>query len=143
MVECTRRIEFDAAHRIIGHKNKCKYLHGHRYILEITASSLELDELGMVADFGDLKSIITEWIDRNFDHNLILCKKDKSLGDFISCHTGQAVYYLESNPTAENIALHLKTDIIPLLFDVKSFNIVKVKLFETPNAFVEVLCGNR
>ena len=57
MIECSRKIDFDAGHRVIGHKNKCKYLHGHRYTLEITAAALELDEIGMVADFGFLKKI--------------------------------------------------------------------------------------
>ena len=139
MVECTRRIEFDAGHRVIGHQNKCKYLHGHRYVLEVTARSAKLDELGMVVDFGTLKTVIKEWIDENLDHNVILDKKDRELGTFISKHTGQSVYYLNSNPTAENIALHLKIDIIPKLFIGSSFDITKVRLFETPNAFVEVV----
>ena len=33
-ITCTRRIEFDAAHRVMGHEGKCKHLHGHRYALE-------------------------------------------------------------------------------------------------------------
>lgn len=108
MFECTRRIEFDAGHRVIGHKNKCKYLHGHRYVLEITAKSANLDELGMVVDFGELKEIIKSWIDHYLDHNTILSVHDKKLGDFVSAHTGQKVYFLNDNPTAENIAIHKK-----------------------------------
>ena len=139
MIECTRRIEFDAGHRVIGHKHKCKHLHGHRYVLEITASSEELDDLGMVVDFGELKSVMKEWIDLNLDHNVILHADDKNLGSFIANYTGQNIYYLKANPTAENIALHLKIDIIPKLFIKNSFQIIKIKLFETPNAFVEVV----
>ncbi len=139
MIECTRRIEFDAGHRVIGHKHKCKHLHGHRYVLEITASSEELDDLGMVVDFGELKSVMKEWIDLNLDHNVILHADDENLGSFIANYTGQNIYYLKANPTAENIALHLKIDIIPKLFIKNSFQIIKIKLFETPNAFVEVM----
>ena len=62
MIECSRKIDFDAGHRVIGHKNKCQYLHGHRYSLEITATALELDELGMVADFVVLKKIMKKVI---------------------------------------------------------------------------------
>lgn len=138
MIECTRRIEFDSGHRVIGHKNKCKYLHGHRYVLEITAAISDLDELGMVADFGLLKQVIKDWIDHNFDHNVILHKNDKDLGEYISKYTGQSVYYLETNPTAENIALHLKQDIIPVLFERNQFKIIKLKLYETPNCYVEI-----
>ncbi len=138
MVECTRRIEFDAGHRVIGHKNKCKYLHGHRYVLEITAATSELDEIGMVADFGLLKTIMKNWIDVNIDHNVILYKNDHNLGEHISQSTGQSVYYLDSNPTAENIALHLWNDIIPFLFAESLFRILKIRLYETPNCYVEV-----
>jgi 6-pyruvoyltetrahydropterin/6-carboxytetrahydropterin synthase len=138
VVECTRRIEFDAAHRVVGHKNKCKYLHGHRYILEITATTSKLDEIGMVADFALLKTIMKEWIDNNFDHNVILNISDKNLGEYIAKCTGQSVYYLDSNPTAENIALHLLEDVIPLLFAQSLFQILRIKLYETPNCYVEV-----
>jgi 6-pyruvoyltetrahydropterin/6-carboxytetrahydropterin synthase len=78
VIECSRKIDFDAGHRVIGHKNKCQYLHGHRYSLEITATALELDELGMVADFVVLKKFMKAWIDTNFDHNIILHKNDHS-----------------------------------------------------------------
>ena len=36
MVTITRRLEFDAGHRIPHHANQCRHLHGHRYALEIT-----------------------------------------------------------------------------------------------------------
>ncbi|WP_375333606.1 6-pyruvoyl trahydropterin synthase family protein [Candidatus Tisiphia endosymbiont of Xenochironomus xenolabis] len=138
MIKCTRKIEFDAAHRVIGHKNKCQFLHGHRYVLEVTAVSDVTNNLGMVVDFSYLKSVIKNWIDDNFDHNIILHQNDKEIGDKICDWTGQKIYYMQQNPTAENIALHLKLDILPLLFTNSSFFITKVKLFETPNCFVEV-----
>lgn len=139
MIECTRRIEFDTAHRVIGHQNKCKYLHGHRFVLEITASSRKgLDELGMVADFGLLKKIMKDWIDKNFDHNVILHCDDRELGEYISQYTGQSVFYLQNNPTAENIALHLGEDVIPMLFAGHDFAIVQIKLYESPNCYVEI-----
>ena len=138
MIKCTRRIEFDAGHRIIGHQNKCQFLHGHRYILEITAAAKETNELGMVVDFGEIKLFAKKWIDDNFDHSLILHQNDKEIGDKIANWTGQKIYYMQNNPTAENIALHLKNDIFPKLFVNQSFIITSLKLFETPNCFVEV-----
>ena len=78
------------------------------------------------------------WIDDNLDHNVILSIKDKVLGEQISQYTGQKIYYMTDNPTAENIALHLKLAIIPKLFIDSKFDIIKLKLFETPNCFVEV-----
>jgi 6-pyruvoyltetrahydropterin/6-carboxytetrahydropterin synthase len=138
MIRCTRKIEFDAGHRVVGHQNKCQFLHGHRYVLEVTAESDTTDSLGMVADFGQMKFIVKNWIDDNFDHSLILHQDDREIGDKISDWTGQKIYYLDRNPTAENIALHLKLDILPKLFTSSFFVIIKLKLFETPNCFVEV-----
>lgn len=138
MIECTRRIEFDAGHRVVGHDKKCQYLHGHRYVLEVTIASAKLNDLGMVIDFGLLKTIIKDWIDENFDHTLILHKSDAELGAQIENWTGQKVYYMELNPTSENIALHLKNDIIPTLFSDPIYKITKLKLYETPNCYVEI-----
>ena len=138
MITCTRRIEFDAAHRILNHESKCKMLHGHRYALEASFAAAELDNLGRVIDFGEIKQILGDWIDNNLDHNTILSVKDKILGDKISSETGQKIYYLNSNPTAENIADHIFKDICPQIFANKSVKCVAIKLYETPNCYVTV-----
>lgn len=136
-IKCTRRIEFDAAHRIVGHNHKCKYIHGHRFVLDITFESFALNDIGMVIDFALVKSTLNKWINDNLDHTLILNELDQSIGDIIEAHTGQKIYYLDSNPTAENIALHIKQVIIPQLFDLKEYKIW-VRIYETPNCFVDV-----
>ena len=135
MITCTRKIEFDAAHRIIKHENKCKMLHGHRYILEASFSAPHLDDLGRVIDFAVIKDILSKWIDDNFDHNTILSEMDKKLGEQISAVTGQKIYYMKNNPTAENIADHLFSDICPILFANYKVTCIKIKIFETPNCY--------
>ena len=35
-MQITRRLEFDAGHRIPDHQSQCRHLHGHRYAIEIT-----------------------------------------------------------------------------------------------------------
>ena len=132
---CGIKIEFDAAHRVIGHHNKCQYLHGHRYVLEVGASSKQLDKLGMVVDFGFLKSKIKTWVDDNFDHTAILSIEDKQLGEVISLITKQKIYYLPYNPTAENIARYLQDKILPEIILSPDFYISYVKLHETPNGY--------
>jgi 6-pyruvoyltetrahydropterin/6-carboxytetrahydropterin synthase len=142
MITCTRKIEFDAAHRIINHESKCKMLHGHRYVLEATFianyQQKDLDDLGRVIDFGVIKQILGNWIDSNLDHNTILSLNDKKLGEEIEKITNQKIYYLEENPTAENIAKHIFQDICPELFKNLMVKCVKVKLYETPNCFSEI-----
>lgn len=135
MISCTRRIEFDSAHRILNHESKCKMLHGHRYALEATFVANELDNLGRVIDFGVIKEILGKWIDENLDHNTILSIKDQELGNKISDITSQKIYYMTNNPTAENIANHIFQDICPKLFEKSVVKCVSIKLYETPNCY--------
>ncbi len=137
-ITCTRRIEFDAAHRVMEHESKCKHLHGHRYAVEATFVAADgLDTLGRVIDFGVIKEKLGAWIDANWDHTTILWDKDKPLGDAIVSHTKQAIYYMPNNPTAENMALYLKEIICPQLFAGTSVTCLKIKIFETPNCAAE------
>ncbi len=137
MITCTRRIEFDAAHRVMKHNSKCKMLHGHRYALEATFSADHLDELGMVIDFGIIKDILGDWVDNNWDHNTILNSKDRALGEQITQVTGQKIYYLNCNPTAEEMASYLLKEICPKLFAKYKITCTQIKLFETPNCYAQ------
>lgn len=138
MITCTRKIEFDAAHRVLGHEFKCKYLHGHRYVLEASFLADELDLIGRVIDFGIIKKILGGWIDDNWDHTTILFNQDEILGKNIEKITNQKIYYLPSNPTCENLVHYLFYEICPKLFENTNVRCVKLKLYETPNAYCEI-----
>lgn len=138
MISCSRKIEFDAAHRIRKHESKCRHLHGHRYVLEAHFAANELDELGRVIDFSQIKEILGSWIDENFDHNTILAEDDKNLGDEIHKITKQKIFYLPNHPTAENMVKFLFEEICPKLFADKDIKCVKMRLYETPNCFAEI-----
>lgn len=138
MIICTRKIEFDSAHRLINHEGKCKLIHGHRYVLEASFASTKLDEIGRVIDFSIIKDLLGSWINQNFDHNTILSIKDKKLGDEIEKITNQKIYYLADNPTAENIAKHLLEEICPKILIDQHVQCIAIKLYETPNCFVYV-----
>ncbi len=61
---------FAAAHRIRGHTGGCENVHGHNYKVRVYVQAEELDELGMVIDFSDLKALLAEILGP-FDHRLI------------------------------------------------------------------------
>lgn len=134
---CTRRLEFDAAHRVMEHESKCRHLHGHRYALEASFAGGGLDALGRVVDFGVIKEKLGAWIDTNWDHATILFDKDSQLGAAIENATGQKVFYLTANPTAENMADYLMNKICPALFAGMPIRCVRLRLYETPNCYVE------
>ncbi|MFM6972548.1 MAG: 6-pyruvoyl trahydropterin synthase family protein [Alphaproteobacteria bacterium] len=138
MITCTRKLEFDSAHRLINHEGKCRLLHGHRYVVEATFMANELDEIGRVIDFSVIKNVLGAWIDEHLDHNTILCIHDKNLGDEITKITHQKIYYMEQNPTAENIAKHLLYDICPQLFINYQIKCIAIKVHETPKCCAEI-----
>jgi len=137
-ITCTTKIEFDAAHRVIGHENKCKYLHGHRFTILAEFAAENLDNIGRIIDFGEAKNIIKKWIDDNFDHTAILSITDREIGTKIESYTGQKIYYLDKNPTAENLANHLYTEVIPELFKSVDVRLTSLRLYETPNCYVDI-----
>ncbi len=136
-ITCTRRIEFDAAHRVMRHESKCKYVHGHRYVVEASFTADNLDDRGRVIDFGVVKEVLGSWIDDHWDHTAILHEDDKPLGDMLEQSTGQTVYYLPYNPTAENIARYLLETICPKLFADKDVCCAAVRIWETPNCHAD------
>lgn len=133
---CTRKIEFDAAHRIMRHESKCKNLHGHRYVVEITASS-KLDDIGRVIDFSVLKKVCGGWVEDNWDHGIILNCKDIDIISLCAEH-GWKGATLVGNPTAENMAEFLFNKFNELLGKIKSnVEIVHIRLHETPNCWAD------
>lgn len=62
--------QFAAAHAIRGHTRGCENLHGHNYRVRVHVAARELDELGMVLDFADLKAVVQEVLGP-FDHRVI------------------------------------------------------------------------
>lgn len=102
MFEVSSEIQFCYGHRLLNYAGKCRHLHGHNGKAIITLMGKTLDDRGMLVDFGDLKRTVTQWIDDNLDHRMVLCEQDpmvKLLHD-----AGEPLYIVPFNPTAENIA---------------------------------------
>jgi 6-pyruvoyltetrahydropterin/6-carboxytetrahydropterin synthase len=138
MLTCTRRLEWDAMHRIPLHESKCRAFHGHRYAAEVTCAAPKLDDLGRVIDFGVVKEVIGAWIDQNWDHTAILMRDDpeaKAIAD-ANARLGRPVYWLDRHPTAENIVLELAM-ISQRLLDPRGVTVVSIRLWETPNGTAE------
>lgn len=135
MITVTRKFSFDAAHRVVNHKSMCRMLHGHRYVVEATFGADQLDEIDMVIDFGEIKNRLGSWLNENWDHNTILNIVDKTLGDSIESLTGQKVFYMNCNPTAEKMAEFLKVELCPTLFKDMDVRCTEIKMYETPNCY--------
>ena len=61
---------FSSAHQLRGYKGKCENLHGHNYRIEIYARGRELDNIGLLVDFVELKAAADEVV-QYLDHRNI------------------------------------------------------------------------
>ena len=140
MISCTRRLEWDAAHRIPRHESRCKAWHGHRYAAEITCHAPALDELGRVIDFGVIKELVGAWVDEHWDHTAILQRgdSDPAVDALVASNeaSGRPVYWLEGPPTAENIVAELAR-VSQDLLSGSGVTVVRIRLWETPNCSSE------
>ncbi len=89
---------FDAAHFLRGYRGKCEALHGHRFQVVVRIKSAELNDIGIVYDFVELKQQLKDILAR-FDHT---CLNDVPPFDTI-------------NPSSENIAVTIYNELQPKL----------------------------
>ena len=125
----TKSIAFCYGHRLLRHRGKCRYLHGHNAILEVDIEADRLNEMGMVMDFSDIQQQIRGWIDANIDHKMLLWDLDPVVG--VLTDMGETLYLMDANPTAENISKHIFEQI-----NVQGLAISEVRLWENPSSHV-------
>src|SRR5690625_1513746 len=113
MTTAERYHDISCGHRVVGHENKCKYLHGHNYRFEFKIVG-EKDSVGRVLDFGVIKSKLCAWLEETYDHKMLIWKEDPMLPKLLELDA-ESVYITGFNPTAENIAEDFVKKIAPKL----------------------------
>lgn len=155
----SRRIEIDAAHRVLRHHSKCKNLHGHRYVVEAWCRGPLEEEQddgqeGMVMDFGFLKEEMIAAIDDPCDHCAIFSIEDPILDVLLTdgedvrrevaergfSERGSAfgrLYVVPFVPTAENLARHWygRIESRVAMRTGGRARLAMIKVWETPNCW--------
>ena len=108
---------FSSAHQLRGYRGKCENLHGHNYKVEIYARGSELNDIGLLVDFVELKEAADEIV-AYLDH-----KNINELPPFDE----------ELNPSAENLARFILERVAARVGDDR-VRIHKVRCFETPTS---------
>jgi 6-pyruvoyltetrahydropterin/6-carboxytetrahydropterin synthase len=108
---------FSSAHQLRGYKGKCENLHGHNYKIEIYARGRELDNIGLLVDFGELKDAADEVV-QYLDHRNI---------------NELAPFDVELNPSAENLARYILERVAARVGDER-VKVYKVRCYETPTS---------
>jgi len=87
MFEVSAEQTFAAGHALRGYQGKCENVHGHNYRVRVTLAGEELNSIGILVDFVEMKRLmkqIIEYLDHRFINDLPPFDK--------------------LNPTAENMA---------------------------------------
>ena len=117
MFEVTIEETFAAGHALRNYRGKCENVHGHNYRCQVTISGTELDSVGLLVDFVELKKVVHVVLDR-MDHQW--------LNDFPPFDV--------LNPSAENMAKYIYDQVSTGLHAQKGVRVGAVRLWETDTA---------
>jgi len=145
MITITRKLEFDAGHRIPDHKSQCRNLHGHRYTLEITLVGEVIEEEGssdngMIMDFSDVKALAKAHLVDVWDHAFLVYAKDTAVRSFLSTIPDHKTVIIDKIPTVENLA-RTAFDALRSVYHDRygtGLRLHKLVLHETPNCWAEI-----
>jgi len=90
MYELKILTQFSAAHRLENFYGKCEALHGHNWKVEVFLQGRELDDAGLLMDFGVVKARVNEVLEE-IDHKYL----------------NELPAFKEQNPSSENLARYL------------------------------------
>jgi len=87
MFEISVEYSFAAGHALRGYKGKCEHVHGHNYRICVSVAGEQLNSIGLLMDFVDLRAALKAFAER-LDHGFL-----NDLPPFD-----------QLNPSAENLA---------------------------------------
>ncbi len=109
---------FDAAHALRGYQGDCANLHGHTWTVEVYIEGKQLNEIGLLVDFKDVKKYTNEIIEQ-LDHKYI-----NDIPEFQE----QGI-----NPTAENLSKYIYDKLSEKMAHLH-VRIKKISIWESPKA---------
>jgi len=114
MFEVTIEESFSSGHALRNYRGKCENVHGHNYRCQVTIEGAELDNIGLLVDFVELKKVVHVVLDR-MDHQW--------LNDFPPFDV--------LNPSAENMAKYIYDEVCEGLKTRTGVRVGTIRLWET------------
>ena len=105
--------QFSAAHRLENFYGKCEALHGHNWKVEVFLEGKQLDEAGLLMDFGRIKAR-TKALLEEIDHKYL----------------NELEAFREQNPSSENLARYLFEKLAATL-DREGVRVSRVNVWES------------
>jgi 6-pyruvoyltetrahydropterin/6-carboxytetrahydropterin synthase len=149
-ITVTREHEFCAGHRVVGHEGKCRFLHGHNYVVSFICMANDevnpTDTVGRVIDFSVLKEKLCMWLENNWDHKFLAWEHYPVLRHLVT-HAWEttrgskddecietfenSIIFVPFNPTAENMAKYLVKVVGPEQLEGTGVRLSTVNIQET------------
>lgn len=130
-----RQLKFCAGHRLYQHESKCAFFHGHNYRVDIEVvgqgGGTEVDAVGRVVDFSQIKQRILGWLDAHWDHAFIVFEQDENALAAVRIVEPTKYFVLPWNPTAENMARYLLEVVAPEVLGDLGVIAREVRVWET------------
>lgn len=117
MFEVTIEETFASGHALRNYRGKCENVHGHNYRAQVSIHGEQLDEIGLLVDFVELKRVVHSVLDR-MDHQW--------LNEFPP--------FDKINPSAENMAKYIYDEVTSGLQGKNGIRVGSVRLWETDTA---------
>jgi 6-pyruvoyltetrahydropterin/6-carboxytetrahydropterin synthase len=116
MYEVMIEEEFSAAHALRGYRGKCENMHGHNWKVEVYVRGDQLDHVGMLVDFKEVKAA-TRRVMEYLDH--------QNLNEL-------QPFNIEMNPSSEHLAGFILHRVAEEISDQR-VQVYKVRVWETPS----------
>ena len=113
---------FAAAHQLQMVGEKCENLHGHNWKIEVCVTGEELDNGGVLMDFGEIKKQLADIMD-GLDHHFL-----NDLDSFNDCP-----------PSSENIARHVAQS-LQRQMETPGVRVSRVSAWESETACATYIC---
>ncbi|NWH04924.1 6-carboxytetrahydropterin synthase QueD [Desulfobacter latus] len=91
MFELKVKTRFAGAHQLAMVGRKCENLHGHNWQVEVYVKGDQLNDAGVLADFGDIKRAVRAVVDGELDHQFL----------------NELPAFENKQPTSERIAVYI------------------------------------
>jgi 6-pyruvoyltetrahydropterin/6-carboxytetrahydropterin synthase len=126
MFEVSVEETFSSGHALRGYKGKCENVHGHNYRVRVTLAGPQLNPVGLLVDFAELKRVLRGII-AGIDHQF--------LNDLEPFRT--------VNPSAENLAKYFYDQTARGLRDLgEGAGISEVIVWETDTSSARFVPGS-
>ena len=140
IIRVTKEFNIEMAHALKNYDGPCKNIHGHSYKLFVTVigepnAKPNHPKLGMLIDFGDLKSIVNTEIVEVFDHAFVINQNTGFNKGNSNHEMFENTIYVDYQPTCENMVIDFAKRIKLVL--PAGVRLYSLKLYETATAYSE------